>query len=75
MATTAKNPKTDARTQLKELIEDLTDEDVDLLLPLVEHIAGLQETVDILSDPDALEMIKASRKEFAKGGGVALNKV
>ena len=67
MVTTAKSPKTDARTRLKELIEGLTDDGINQLLPLVEYLAGLEETVDILSDPDALKTIQASREEFAKG--------
>ena len=51
-----------------KIIDEMHLEDVAEILPLLEHISGLRETLEILEeDPSAAEAIKEADREIAAG--------
>lgn len=65
----------DCREKAKTLIDELHPDDLERIIPLLERLTELRETLDILSDPDALKEIQVAQHEFAKGKVIALEEV
>lgn len=63
-----------SKSKAIDYIVEMDEEDIEKLLPLLEQLAGLRETVDILSnDPDVVDAIVEADQEMAahKTNGVA----
>lgn len=55
-------------SRLIGLIRTMNEEDAGFLLPLVEHIAGLRESLEILEEePEILAALEEAGSETAKG--------
>jgi antitoxin YefM len=78
-------PLTEAKTHLSELVERVGREHdrvtvtkngrVAAVLISQEELAGLEETLDILSDPDPMTSLRKSRRQAAKGELVDLESI
>jgi prevent-host-death family protein len=78
-------PLTDAKTHLSELVERVTREHdrvtvtkngrVAAVLISQEELAGMEETLDILSDPELMASLRKSRRQAAKGDLVDLESI
>jgi antitoxin YefM len=78
-------PLTDAKTHLSELVERVDREHdrvtvtkngrVAAVLISQEELAGLEETLDILSDPELMTSLRKSRRQAAKGEFVDLESI
>jgi len=54
----------DCRKKAKMLIDDMNADDVASLVPLLEHIAQLRETIDTLEDSDLMNDIAEGLEEL-----------
>lgn len=78
-------PLTEAKTHLSELVERVDREHdrvtvtkngrVAAVLISQQELAGLEETLDILSDPDLMTSLRKSRRQAAKGDLVDLESI
>ncbi len=58
----------DCKARVKKIIDEMHPDDIEALLPVIEQIAGLRETIEILEeDPDITEAIKEADREIAAG--------
>ncbi len=56
----------------KKLIDEMNDEDVATVLPLLEHIDSLRQTIEVLDDPEAMAALAESEKAVKQGKVKAL---
>lgn len=78
-------PLTEAKTHLSELVERVDREHdrvtvtkngrVAAVLISQEELAGMEETLDILSDPELMASLRKSRRQAAKGDLVDLESI
>jgi prevent-host-death family protein len=78
-------PLTEAKTHLSELVERVDREHdrvtvtkngrVAAVLISQEELDGLEETLDILSDPELMASLRKSRRQAAKGDFVDLESI
>ena len=79
-------PISEVKTQLPKLVREVQERDDEIvitrkgrpaaILLSVDHFEGLQETLEILSDPEAMAQIRRSEAYFRRGGkGYTLDEV
>lgn len=62
---------TRTRDELKELLDELPDELIEDLMPLLLRMSEWEATEEILSDPDMISQIRASEADWDHGETVS----
>lgn len=79
-------PISEVKTQLPKLVNGVAERDDEIVITRngrpaavllsMDHYEGLQETLDILSDPKAMAQLKRSEAYFRRGGkGYTLDEI
>jgi len=60
------------RERAKELIDELHPDDVAAVIPLLEQLDSLRETIDVFEDPEAMAAIEETEEAIKQGKVTAL---
>ncbi|MBI1729346.1 hypothetical protein HYR53_01830 [Candidatus Acetothermia bacterium] len=60
------------KAHAKKLIDEMHPEDVAALIPIIEQMDILRETIEVLEDPEAMADLRESQKSIKQGKVTAL---